>query len=200
MPTAREDLAAAVVRDTIYAIGGIGPATDGCTVEAYDPATDTWRARAPMPTCRHSLAAGVIDGIIYAVGGADSTGRSVATVEAYDPATNSWTTKKPMSAARAFFGAGTLYGTLYVAGGDNYPASVASAEEYDPATDTWTACASLHDALSGLVVAVAYLLVNSLLEPSSRWPTIAVMTVTLAGIPVYKIALDRTGGTRPSPP
>ena len=50
------------------------------------------------------------------------------------------------------------------------------------------------------ILAVAYLLVNSLLEPSSRWPTIAVMTVTLAGIPVYKIALDRTGATRPSPP
>jgi APA family basic amino acid/polyamine antiporter len=50
------------------------------------------------------------------------------------------------------------------------------------------------------ILAVAYLLVSSLLEPSSRWPTIAVMAVTLAGIPVYKIAVDRTGGARPSPP
>ena len=39
------------------------------TVEAYDPTTLTWTAKAPMPTPRTLLAAGVIDGLIYAVGG-----------------------------------------------------------------------------------------------------------------------------------
>ena len=47
------------------------------------------------------------------------------------------------------------------------------------------------------ILAVAYLLVNSLLEPSSRWATVAVMAVTLAGIPVYRFAFDRTGGATP---
>ena len=44
------------------------------------------------------------------------------------------------------------------------------------------------------ILAVAYLLLNSLLEPSSRWPTIAVMAVTLAGIPVYRFAFGRAAG------
>lgn len=35
------------------------------------------------------------------------------------------------------------------------------------------------------ILATVYLLGSSLLEPSSRWPTIAVFAVTLAGIPVY---------------
>src|SRR5665647_1188640 len=39
------------------------------TVEEYDPATNTWRARAPMPTGRNHFYAGVVDGKIYAVNG-----------------------------------------------------------------------------------------------------------------------------------
>jgi len=43
------------------------------------------------------------------------------------------------------------------------------------------------------VLATVYLLVNSLLDPSSRWPTAAVLAVVLAGIPLYRVAARRAG-------
>src|SRR5215470_13537080 len=68
MPTARGGGVAAAVGGKIFVIGGAGPTPDASsptirprqpqrslgTVEEYDPATDTWRARAAMPTpCNH---------------------------------------------------------------------------------------------------------------------------------------------------
>jgi N-acetylneuraminic acid mutarotase len=53
VPTPRDHLAAAVVGNRIYVIGG---RVDGSYAhnldvnEAYDPATNRWQARAPMPT------------------------------------------------------------------------------------------------------------------------------------------------------
>ena len=41
------------------------------------------------------------------------------------------------------------------------------------------------------ILAAFYLLGSSLMEPSSRWPTVAVMAVTLAGIPVYRLAFRK---------
>ena len=41
------------------------------------------------------------------------------------------------------------------------------------------------------VLATIYLLGSSLVEPTSRWPTIAVFAVTLAGIPFYRFVRPR---------
>jgi basic amino acid/polyamine antiporter, APA family len=41
------------------------------------------------------------------------------------------------------------------------------------------------------VVAALYLLVNALIDPSSRWPTLAIFVVILAGIPVYYLSVGR---------
>jgi N-acetylneuraminic acid mutarotase len=78
MPTPREGPWAVAAkgadgRSRIYALGGRDHAKPGnglSTVEAYDPATDTWTALAPMPTYRHGFAATPgPDGRIYALGG-----------------------------------------------------------------------------------------------------------------------------------
>jgi N-acetylneuraminic acid mutarotase len=53
------------------------------TVEAYDPATDTWTTKAPMPTARQGLAAAVVNGSLYAIGGYN--GSYLSTVESYTP-------------------------------------------------------------------------------------------------------------------
>ena len=45
------------------------------------------------------------------------------------------------------------------------------------------------------VLATIYLLVNAIIDPSSRWGTLAVMGVTLVGIPVFYL----TVGRRPAP-
>jgi APA family basic amino acid/polyamine antiporter len=41
------------------------------------------------------------------------------------------------------------------------------------------------------VLATVYLLVNALIDPSSRWPTLAIFGVILAGIPVYYATVGR---------
>ena len=83
MPTARSYPAAAAVNDKIYAIGGFGVASLA-TVEEYDPATNTWTAKAAMPTARSGLAAAAVYNKIYAIGGAGVG--YLATVEEYEPA------------------------------------------------------------------------------------------------------------------
>jgi basic amino acid/polyamine antiporter, APA family len=42
------------------------------------------------------------------------------------------------------------------------------------------------------VLATLYLLINALIDPSSRWPTLAIFGVILAGIPVYYATVGRS--------
>jgi Kelch motif. len=69
MPTARAWLAAAVVNDKIYVIGGHDHTGYLSTNEAYNPSTDSWTTKTPMPTARAWLAAAVVNDKIYAIGG-----------------------------------------------------------------------------------------------------------------------------------
>lgn len=78
MLTSRGGAAGCVLDDKIYVLGGEGYDGDDTGVfphvEAYDPATDTWEALAPMPTPRHGMGAAALDGVIYVPGGADVWG------------------------------------------------------------------------------------------------------------------------------
>ncbi|MEW6208225.1 MAG: LamG-like jellyroll fold domain-containing protein [Acidobacteriota bacterium] len=139
MLQARQQPASAVVNGTLYVIGGFdnssGSLIELATVEAYDPATNTWTSKAPMPTARHALAASAVNGIIYAIGGFN--GGALATVEAYDPATNTWTTMPPLPMARHSLAAGEINGALYAVGGRNSSNTVvATVESFTPPPDT----------------------------------------------------------------
>ena len=151
MPTARRGLAVGVINGILYAAGGFGGninsiGDENCceldTVEAYDPATDTWTAKAPMPTARGFVAAGVINGILYVVGGRSGNG-FVSTLEAYNPATNSWTTLQSMPSARWGLAASVVNGKLYALGGYNAHGTLNKVDAYDPATNTWKVRASM---------------------------------------------------------
>ena len=41
------------------------------------------------------------------------------------------------------------------------------------------------------ILATCFLLGNAILDPSSRWPTLAVMGIILLGIPVYYFTVGR---------
>lgn len=142
MPTERDDLAVVVSGGTLYAIGGMDWTYNiKTTAEAYDIATNTWRALASMPTARYELAASLVAGTIYVVGGYGST--RLTTSEAYHIETNAWTTMAPMSTPREAPAAGTINGKVYVAGGMSNAGQLASAEVYDPLSNTWSACAPM---------------------------------------------------------
>lgn len=91
MPTGRHFLHTSVVNGKIYAIGALQRAGLLTKVEAYDPATDTWTAKADMPTERTFIATSVVEGKIFVMGGEPYwDGPTLTTVEAYDPITDTW--------------------------------------------------------------------------------------------------------------
>jgi N-acetylneuraminic acid mutarotase len=141
MPTPREYLAVGVVNGVLYAVGGYtmpgGAQTASDAVEAYDPVTNSWTAKASMPTARGFLAVAVVNGILYAIGGA-----SGGIVEAYDPTTNTWTTKAPMPTTRSGLGLGVINGLVYAVGGVPNPGAslpiMDTLEIYNPSANSWS--------------------------------------------------------------
>ncbi len=163
MPSKRGAAAAAVVDGKIYVIGGAGlqpGSTDTAivvpttphralgTVEAYDPATNTWRTRSPMPTARNHLAVATVNGKIYAIGGRTGAvfirlATNTDVVEEYDPATDHWgLARAKMPTARSSLCSGAYDGRIYVAGGEfqdeRMSATFRAVEAYDPARNQWT--------------------------------------------------------------
>src|ERR1700732_4925414 len=117
------------------------------TVEEYDPATNKWRARAPMPTPCNHMGGEAVNGKIYVIGGRLSGAfiigfpGNINLVQAYDPAADTWVTKTPMPTPRSGLNTASLNGIIYVAGGevqdDKYLAAYRAFEAYDPASDAW---------------------------------------------------------------
>jgi N-acetylneuraminic acid mutarotase len=141
MPTARSAHVAAVVAGKIYAIGGLTTfsAPPLSTVEAYDPAADTWERKANIPTPRGMPGVSVVTGKIFMIGSfSPSNGQALPVVEMYDPQTDTWTRKANMPTARGGLACATAQGRIYAVGGRNGSSIFATVEEYDPATDTWT--------------------------------------------------------------
>ena len=170
MPTARSGLASATVNGIVYAIGGADTSASSTnphlsTVEAYNPASNSWSSKAALPTARSGLAATAVNGIIYVIGGDNAIAPSpsanvfkpVTTVEAYDPVANSWTTKAPMPTARERFAVAAVGGVIYVFGGlvpdASFVKKTTSVEAYDVATNTWSAKAPLRTARDSLASA-----------------------------------------------
>src|SRR5215218_9934313 len=99
MPTARRHLATCLLDGKIYALGGSTVAGAGGlkSVEAYDPAADSWSAKAPLLTARGWFGAEAVNGRINAIGG-HSLGfllKALKSVEEYNPATDNGS-RKPL--------------------------------------------------------------------------------------------------------
>jgi N-acetylneuraminic acid mutarotase len=163
MALASHHMALAEYNGKIYSFGGFvlpsGPPS-WVTIDnswEYDPATDAWKALAPMPTKRGAAHAAVVNNKIYVIGGGvavgDATGihparphKSTGAVEEYDPATNTWRERTPMPLPRNHATAAAVNGKVYVIGGrvgggfiTGGSSNVDVVEEYDPAKDTWGA-------------------------------------------------------------
>jgi N-acetylneuraminic acid mutarotase len=148
----------------IYAFGGFVPPESGPPAWTpinnaweYDPATDMWRALAPMPNKRGSALAAAVGDKIYVIGGASTISgsketavypthphTSVGTVEEYDPAANTWRDRSQMPTPRNHAALGVVNGKIYVIGGRvgaafiGLASDISVVEEYDPATNQWS--------------------------------------------------------------
>ena len=147
VPTPRSRMSVTVGPDgRLYCIGGEGRVVVK-TVEAYDPASDSWSRVASLGIARRGPGAVLgPDGRIYAIGGYDSQRQGVTTVEAYDPQTQRWEQVAPLQSRYARNEIGAACGT----DGRIYAAAVGlgslkdfspvpnTLEAYDTTTDTWT--------------------------------------------------------------
>jgi N-acetylneuraminic acid mutarotase len=119
LPAAGADQSAETVGGIVYILGGIDSALNGTTqVLAYDPAMDTYAAKAPMPVDFQGLFSTTVgsDGRIYAVA-ADKNGR---TAPAYNTVTDTWSSVTPLlPQGKASAGVATLGNVVYVVGGYN---------------------------------------------------------------------------------
>jgi N-acetylneuraminic acid mutarotase len=150
MLTARAGLAAAVVNNIIYAIGGYN-GRELSTNEAYDPSTNTWTTKRSMLTARQEFAVAVVNNIIYAIGGWNNG--YLSTNEAYNPSTDTWTTKAPMLTAREGLAAAVVNNIIYAIGGFN-GSYLSINEAYNPSTNTWTTKARMPTAREDIAAAV----------------------------------------------
>jgi N-acetylneuraminic acid mutarotase len=107
----------------------------------YDPATNTWTARANLPVPLHG-AAGASDGTYgYVACGQTTGGTYTNTLYRYDPSTDSWTNLStvPGGVGRWIPFMAYYQGKLYIGGG-----AISSSGcrqdfyAYDIATNTWT--------------------------------------------------------------
>jgi N-acetylneuraminic acid mutarotase len=127
MGTRRDNPGATVLGGVLHVFGGRTRNADGtattpngtlATVEAYDPATNAWSARAPMPTARRTMVIGTLAGRAQLMGGEITTsGGAFAANEEYDPATDTWRTLPSLPTPRHGAVAGTINGVTYVVGG-----------------------------------------------------------------------------------
>jgi N-acetylneuraminic acid mutarotase len=169
-------VAFASLNNKIYAFGGFvlpesGPAAWNPVdnVWEYDPASDEWKALAPMPTKRGAATAAAVGGKIYVTGGANSLPgvtengihgarphNVLATVEEYDPATNTWRPRRAMLLPRNHHITAASGDRLYAVGGRVGTAFITSSmnvdmvEMYDPAADMWSQRARMPTARSAM--------------------------------------------------
>lgn len=165
MPRPAHHIMIAPYQNKIYVFGGFVRPTAYPAWQpinsawVYDPATDSWKALAPMPTPRGAGQAVALDGKIYVIGGAMSNKPGhpgtpiglgspeqlvVGTVEVYDPATNTWQTRAPMPTPRNHFLAAAADGKIYALDGRTGSCFVTKSgstdlvEQYDPVNNIWT--------------------------------------------------------------
>jgi hypothetical protein len=136
-PTARGALAAGVIGDRLYAVGGAagGKALD--RLEIYDFRTERWSPGPAMPTAREHLAATVHGGALYVLAGRASGRGNFAVAERYVPARRRWERLPAMRKPRGGIAAATAAGRIVVVGGEEAAGTIAQVESYAPRRRRW---------------------------------------------------------------
>jgi hypothetical protein len=142
----------------IYVGGGGWPCGDPInSFYRYDPATNSWTARANLPVTLQG-AVGASDGTYgYVACGRTTGGTYTNTLYRYDPSTDSWTSLStvPGGVGRWVPFMAYYQGKLYIGGGWNPSGCRQDFYAYDIATDTWTTLGN-HPIINWEGWAVAY--------------------------------------------
>src|SRR2546426_10083484 len=119
----RTEVAVAAVRGKVCVVGGFQPGLPFIppAVEEYDPATDTWRERAPLPSGLHHAGIGVVNDRLYVIGGVELSLFSIwspgASLYEDDPVAARWVAPKPQPTPRGALGGTAPAGERHAVGG-----------------------------------------------------------------------------------
>ena len=116
IPTPRQMLAAASDAKLVYAVGGSTGAAELPTVEAYDPAANSWAPLPELAQPRSDLGVAIADGRLVAVGGI-SAGQVLKSVAVFDLAAKSWAGLPDMPTARHGMAVAAVGKSVYAIGG-----------------------------------------------------------------------------------
>jgi hypothetical protein len=161
----RFHFAAAAAGGRVFALGGINGRDENssmlASVEAFDPATNSWTPQQGMSEPRAGLAAAADDRYLYVVGGNIGGACPIANLDRYDTQLDAWSPLDPMPAGpRRNLSAVVVGHTLYAIGGElnqcfaSSGTPLAIMEAYDLVTGQWSARPPMPTARTGFGVAV----------------------------------------------
>jgi N-acetylneuraminic acid mutarotase len=135
-PTARQEVASAVLDGRVWVIGGLTAAGASAVVESYDPATDRWAPGPALPVALHHAAATTYRGELVVMGG------FVAAAGLYDRASDrvlalragAWVDLPRLRRPRGAAAAAVVGELVVLAGGRNDAALIGPTEIFDGAT------------------------------------------------------------------
>ncbi len=144
MPTPRQHInySAAAVNGKIYVIGGIEKRSEREYIitdknEEYDPATNTWKEKAPLPAPRQVPAVVSFQNKIYAISGTDSKWEDQSTVFLYHPEKDLWESRAQMPEARYINGVAVVKNRIIILTGKRIDDVISKIFVYDPELDRW---------------------------------------------------------------
>lgn len=139
LPSVRQEHGAAALNGEVYVLGGFTPQVTA-SVQAYSPASDTWRDVADFPAEFHHPNVAVVNGLIYVTGFHLGSSLRVADPRsyAYDPTADEWSERAPLPTGteRGSACVATLGDQIYLFGGAS-DRTLPDASVYDTMSDSW---------------------------------------------------------------
>jgi N-acetylneuraminic acid mutarotase len=136
-PTARGALAAGVIGDRLYVVGGVARGRALRRLEIYDFRTRRWSRGPAMRTAREHLAAAVHGGALYVLAGRAAGRGNFAVAERYVAARRRWERLRAMRKPRGGIAAATVGRRVVVVGGEEAAGTIAQVESLDPRSGRW---------------------------------------------------------------
>ena len=132
-PTARQEVASAVVDGRIWVIGGLTAAGASAVVEAYDPVADRWTPGPDLPVALHHPAAAAYRGEVVVLGGFVAAGSlySRASTRVLALRGGAWVDLPPLRRPRGAASAAAAGDALVLAGGRDTSALIGPTEVFD---------------------------------------------------------------------
>jgi serine/threonine protein kinase/N-acetylneuraminic acid mutarotase len=138
--TPRLMMAATVLNNKIWIMGGLQNGTALTTVESYDPRTGAWQNEPSLPVPLHHAAAATYHGEVVVLGGSSDTIASGSN-KVFALRGGNWVELPALTHARAALAAAVVGDKLIVVGGQNAKQLVAQTEVFDGSS--WKDAAAL---------------------------------------------------------